>query len=389
MSMSQAKRRYPIGAELIGENQTHFRVWAPKARAVDVVFEGAAPGKPKFCALTPEADGYFSGTINIGVGTRYRLRVDADENCYPDPASRFQPDGPHCASCIVDPTKFRWNDAEWPGLILKGQILYEMHIGTFTQEGTWRAAAEQVTELARTGITVIEMMPVAEFPGRFGWGYDGVDLFAPSHLYGTPDDLRAFVDRAHSLGLGVILDVVYNHFGPDGNYLSIFSDDYLIRGKGHEWGDSINFDGPNSEPVREFFTTNGRYWIEEFHFDGFRFDATHAIRDGSEEYIIGAVGRAARQAAGSRSMILIAENDLQEAKMVRPRSEGGDDLDGMWNDDCHHSAIAALTGRREAYYADYLGSPQEFISAAKYGFLYQGQSLSWRKALRGSATLDI
>src|SRR5207253_9191826 len=143
--------------------------------------------------------------------------VDADENCYPDPASRFQPDGPHGASCIVDPTKFRWNDAEWPGLILKGQILYEMHIGTFTQEGTWRAAAEQLTELARTGITVIEMMPVAEFPGRFGWGYDGVDLFAPSHLYGAPDDLRAFVDRARSLGLAVILDVVYNHFGPDGN----------------------------------------------------------------------------------------------------------------------------------------------------------------------------
>ncbi len=292
--MTHRKRRYPIGAEVIDGNQTDFRVWAPKARELDVVVEDGANSKRVFHALTPEADGYFSGTINIGVGTRYRLRVDANENCYPDPASRFQPDGPHGASCIVDPTKFRWNDAEWPGLILKGQILYEMHIGTFTQEGTWRAAAEQLTELARTGITVIEMMPVAEFPGRFGWGYDGVDLFAPSHLYGTPDDLRAFVDRAHSLGLGVILDVVYNHFGPDGNYLGVFSDDYLIRGKGHEWGDVINFDGPSSGPVREFFITNGRYWIEEFHFDGFRFDATHAIRDESEEYIIGAVGRAAR-----------------------------------------------------------------------------------------------
>ena len=387
--MTHRKRRCPIGAEVIDGNQTDFRVWAPKARGLDVVVEDGPNSKRVFHALTPEADGYFSGTINIGVGTRYRLRVDANENCYPDPASRFQPDGPHGASCIVDPTKFRWNDAEWPGLILKGQILYEMHIGTFTQEGTWRAAAEQLTELARTGITVIEMMPVAEFPGRFGWGYDGVDLFAPSHLYGTPDDLRAFVDRAHSLGLGVILDVVYNHFGPDGNYLGVFSDDYLIRGKGHEWGDVINFDGPSSGPVREFFITNGRYWIEEFHFDGFRFDATHAIRDESEEYIIGAVGRAAREAAGSRSIILIAENDLQEAKMIRPPSKGGDGLDGMWNDDFHHGAIVAMTGNNVGYYSDYSGNPQEFISAAKYGFLYQGQALSWRQILRGTPTPSV
>jgi len=232
-------------------------------------------------------------------------------------------------------------------------------------------------------------MPVAEFPGKFGWGYDGVNLFAPSHLYGTPDDLRAFIDRAHSLSVAVILDVVYNHFGPDGNYLAVFSDDYLVRERENEWGNSINFDGPNSEPVREFFVTNGRYWIEEFHFDGFRFDATHAIRDRSTEYIIGAVGRAAREATGSRSIILIAENDLQEAKMRRPRSEGGDDLDGMWNDDFHHSAVVALTGRNEAYYGDYLGAPQEFISAVKYGFLYQGQARSWRKVLRGTPTFDI
>src|SRR5439155_19112309 len=388
-SMLEAKRRYPIGAELIGENQTHFRVWAPKARAVDVVFEGAAPGKPKFCSLTAEPDGYFSGAASADPGARYHFRVNGAENFYPDPASRFQPDGPHGSSCIVDPTKFRWSDAEWPGLKLNGQIFYELHIGAFTREGTWRAAAEQLPELARIGITIIEIMPVAEFPGRFGWGYDGVDLFAPSHLYGTPDDLRAFVDCAHSLGLGVILDVVYNHFGPDGNYLGVFSDDYLVRGKGHEWGDVINFDGQNSWPVREFFITNGRYWIQEFHFDGFRFDATHAIRDQSGEYIIGAVGHAAREAAGARSIILIAENDLQEAKMARPLNEGGDDLDGMWNDDFHHSAVVALTGRNEAYFGDYLGAPQAFISAVEYGFLYQGQALSWRKALRGTSTLGI
>src|SRR5437879_60645 len=387
--MSSLKRRYPIGAELIGENQTHFRVWAPKARALAVVLQDTSLAKPIFYPLQAEPEVYFSGKAGAGAGARYRFRVNTGQNSYPDPASRFQPDGPHGSSCIVDPAKFAWTDQDWPGLKLKGQIIYEMHIGTFTREGTLRASTEQLPELARIGITVIEIMPVAEFPGRFGWGYDGVDLFAPSHLYGTPDDLRAFVDRAHSLGLRVILDVVYNHFGPDGNYLGVYSDDYLIRGKGHEWGDSINFDGPNSGPVREFFITNGRYWIEEFHFDGFRFDATHAIHDGSEEYIIGAVGHAARDAAGSRSIILIAENDLQEAKMTRPPSEGGDGLDGMWNDDFHHSAIVAMTGNNVGYYSDYSGKPQEFISAAKYGFLYQGQAISWRQVLRGTPALGV
>src|SRR5947208_13404339 len=384
-------RRYPIGAELIGANETHFRIWAPKATRVDIVLEASAEktAPRTFHPLEREDGGYFSGSIEAHGDDCYRFRVDNAEHFHPDPVSRFQPDGPHGSSCIVDPRKFNWSDAKWPGKQLKGQIIYEMHVGTFTKEGTWRAAAEQLTELARIGITVIEVMPIADFPGNFGWGYDGVDFFAPTHLYGTPDDLRGFVNHAHSLGLGVILDVVYNHFGPDGNYVGVFSDHYFTARYENDWGESINFDGPNSGPVREFFITNGRYWIDEFHFDGFRFDALHAIRDHADDYIIGAVGRAARKAAGSRSIILIAENDLQEAKMVRPRSEGGDDLDGMWNDDFHHSAIAALTGRREAYYADYLGSPQEFISAAKYGFLYQGQSLSWRKALRGSATLDI
>jgi maltooligosyltrehalose trehalohydrolase len=389
MSMSQVKRRYPIGAELVDQDQTHFRVWAPRARNVDVVFEDAAQARLKFVPLIAESAGYFSGAANAGAGTRYRFRLNGAENFYPDPASRFQPDGPHGSSCIVDATKFRWTDSDWAGLKLRGSVFYEMHIGTFTKEGTWRAAAEQLFELARIGITVIELMPVAEFPGKFGWGYDGVDLFAPSHLYGAPDDLRAFVDRTHSLGLGVILDVVYNHFGPEGNYLGVYSDDYLLRDKGHEWGDVINFDGPNSGPVREFFITNGRYWIEEFHFDGFRFDATHAIRDNSNEYIIGEIGRAAREAAGSRSIILIAENDLQESKMARAQNEGGDSLDGMWNDDFHHSAIVALTGQCVGYFSDYSGRPQEFISAAKYGFLYQGQALSWRKALRGTPTRGI
>src|SRR5215468_5098442 len=385
-------RRYPVGAELIGPTETHFRVWAPKANAVDLVLEENAEknAKRSFHSLEREHGGYFSGSANVGAGAFYRFRVNKAEHFHPDPASRYQPHGPHGSSCVVDPSQFKWRDSNWRGLKMRGQIVYEMHVGTFTKEGTWKAAAEQLEELARIGITVVEMMPIADFPGNFGWGYDGVDLFAPYHVYGTPDDLRAFVDRAHSLGLAVILDVVYNHFGPDGNYLRIFSDHYFAKRYEHnDWGETINFDGDDCGPVREFFITNGRYWIDEFHFDGFRFDALHAIRDGSNDYIIGAVGQAARKAAGGRSIVLIAENDRQEARMVRPSSEGGDDLNAMWNDDFHHSAVVALTGRKEAYFDDYLGVPQEFISAAKFGFLYQGQAFSWQKALRGSPTFGI
>src|SRR5436309_1858464 len=388
----QVQRRYPIGAELIGPDQAHFRVWAPKARRVDLVLEDSAAKNPRqtFQGLQAEEDGYFSGAAKAGAGDRYRFRVN--NNFYPDPASRFQPDGPHGLSCIVDPARFQWSDSQWPGPAaagLKVQVIYEMHIGTFTKEVTWRAASQQLEELARIGITVIEMMPVADFPGRFGWGYDGVNLFAPTRLYGTPEDLRAFIDRAHALGLGVILDVVYNHFGPDGNYLGSFSNDYLHCDKENEWGDAINFDGKNCGPVREFFITNGRYWIEEFHFDGFRFDATQCIFDRSQEYIVGAIGRAAREAAGKRSILLFAENELQEAKLIRTRKQGGDHLDGVWNDDWHHAAVVALTGRNEAYYRDYRGCPQEFISAAKYGYLYQGQAYSWQEAPRGYPSLDL
>jgi maltooligosyltrehalose trehalohydrolase len=384
-------RRYPIGAELIGANETHFRVWAPKATRVDVVLEESAAKNAHrtFHPLRREESGYFSGSAEARAGDCYRFRVDNAEHFHPDPASRFQPDGPHGSSRVVDPTTFRWSDAEWRGKQLKGQIIYEMHVGTFTPEGTWSAAVEQLSELARIGITVIEVMPIADFPGNFGWGYDGVDFFAPTHLYGAPDDLRSFVNHAHSLGLCIILDVVYNHFGPDGNYVRVFSDHYFTAQYENDWGESINFDGPNSGPVREFFITNGRYWIEEFHFDGFRFDATQNVCDKSDEYIIGAFGRAARSAAGKRSLILIAENEPQEAKMVRPHSEGGDDLDGLWNDDFHHSAFVALTGRNEAYCTDYSGSPQEFISAAKYGYLYQGQPYSWQQSQRGTPTFGI
>ncbi|MEY2551446.1 MAG: maltooligosyltrehalose trehalohydrolase, partial [Verrucomicrobiota bacterium] len=338
MTEATYQRRYPIGAELMTDGRVHCRIWAPKADRLEAAVEG------KFYELAAEAGGYFSGAINAKAGTLYQFRLNGEGNLYPDPMSRYQPEGPHGPSCVVDHRTFEWSDQAWKGTRLPGQIMYEMHIGTFTQEGTWRAAADKLPLLKDDGITLLEMMPISDFPGRFGWGYDGVNLFAPCHLYGAPDDLRFFIDRAHALGLAVILDVVYNHFGPDGNYLGVFSDDYINSERANEWGDCINFDGRNSGAVREFFITNGRYWIDEFRFDGFRFDATQSIHDKSDEYIVGAVGRAARKAAGERSILLIAENEPQEPKLIRPRSEGGDDLDALWNDDWHHTALVAATG---------------------------------------------
>jgi len=340
--------------------------------------------------LTPERDGYFSALVTAArAGTLYRFQVDDDTGFYPDPASRFQPEGPHGSSQVVDPTAFTWSDGAWEGVPATGQVLYEMHIGTFTRAGTWEAASRELPELADAGITVVEVMPVGDFPGRFGWGYDGVDLFAPTRLYGAPDDFRRFVDRAHAVGLGVILDVVYNHFGPDGNYLKVFAEDYFTSRYKNEWGEALNFDGPNARAVREFFTANAGYWVAEFHIDGLRLDATQQIFDTSPEHILAAISRRVRQAAGQRSTYLVAENEVQHVKLVRPLEQGGYGLDGLWNDDFHHSALVALSGHNEAYYSDYRGNPQEFISALKWGYLYQGQWYSWQHKRRGTPALDV
>ena len=264
-----------------------------------------------------------------------------------------------------------------------------MHIGTFTPEGTWASAMRELPELAALGITVLEVMPVAEFPGRFGWGYDGVDFFAPTRLYGEPDDFRRFVDRAHALGMGVILDVVYNHVGPDGNYLKQFSEAYFTDRYSTDWGEAINFDGANAGPVREFFLANAGYWIAEFHLDGLRLDATQNIYDQSSEHILAALTRRVRQMAGGRSTIIVAENEPQHVQLVQPQEQGGYGIDALWNDDFHHSAMVALTGQNEAYYSDYLGKPQEFISAVKWGYLYQGQWYTWQKQRRGTPGLGL
>ncbi len=234
----------------------------------------------------------------LEVGGRYAFLLDDDARPYPDPASRFQPEGPHGPSEVVDPGAFAWTDADWKGPAAKGQVAYELHLGTFTPEGTYAAAAERLELLKDVGVTMVELMPVAAFSGRFGWGYDGVDLWAPSQIYGKPDDLRRFIDRAHRLGIAVILDVVYNHLGPDGNYLAQFSPGYFTDRYSNEWGQAINFDGPDAKPVREFFADNADYWIREFHFDGLRFDATQQIFDASSPHILAEMARRTREAAG-------------------------------------------------------------------------------------------
>jgi len=375
----------PVGAEVAGAAGVQFRVWAPRRRRVDVILEGG-PGAEAEIELHSDGTGFFSGfAACAAAGSRYRYRLDG-EGVFPDPASRFQPDGPHGSSEVIDPALFQWTDQAWKGVTLEGQVIYEMHIGSFTEQGTWEAAIEQFPELASAGISLIEVMPVGDFPGRFGWGYDGVNLFAPCWLYGRPDDMRGFVNAAHAANLGVILDVVYNHFGPDGNYLREFSPDYFTDRYANEWGDAINFDGENSGPVREYFQANAAYWIREFHLDGFRLDATQQIFDASPDHIMAAIVRGAREAAQSRKIVIIAENEPQDTRLARPPEEGGFGVDALWNDDFHHSAMVAATGHNEAYYTDYLGKPQEFISAAKHGFLFQGQRYSWQKQRRGTYT---
>lgn len=382
------RTRPPVGAEAVpGNAGVSFRVWAPERRSVEVALE--IPHGTRRHPLEKDAEGYFAGVVReASAGSRYRFRLDGGK-AWPDPASRFQPDGPHGASEVVDASCFEWSDADWAGLPLTGQVLYEMHVGSFTREGTWAAATHELPALAELGITAIEMMPVADFPGRFGWGYDGVCWFAPSHLYGTPDDFRRFVDRAHSLSLGVLLDVVYNHFGPDGCYLREFSPFYFSASRRSEWGDTPNFDGPGAHGVRHFVLANVEHWVREYHLDGLRLDATQSIFDDSSPHILDELGQCLREAAAPRAALVVNENEPQQARLVRPLEQGGHGLDMVWNDDWHHSAMVAATGQDDAYYTDHRGNAQEFVSAAKYGFLYQGQWYRWQAQRRGTPAFDV
>jgi maltooligosyltrehalose trehalohydrolase len=375
-------RRLPIGAELT-ETGVHFRVWAPGWQRVMLVLE--APARREI-ALRAGGNGYHSVLVDdLTAGARYRFRLG--DLLHADPASRYQPEGPFGPSQVIDPDDTAWTDEAWRGITRPHeQIVYEMHVGTFTPRGTWSAAAAHLPFLVDLGITTIEMMPVHDFAGRRGWGYDGVNLFAPTRNYGTPEELREFVDRAHALGLAVILDVVYNHFGPAGNSHFAFAPELKNTQLEGEWGDPIDYSRPGA---RELFTANAAYWIGEFHFDGLRLDATHAIVDDSKQHIVADIARAARAAAGHRRIWLVGENEPQDVRQLMPIDEGGCGLDALWNDDFEHTARVALTGCTDGYFHDYAASPQSFVSALERGFLYQGQIYAWQRNTRGTPTRGL
>jgi maltooligosyltrehalose trehalohydrolase len=363
-----------VGAEVV-PGGVHFRVWAPERERVAVVIDTDEHPLRK-------AGGWFVGLVEgAGVGTRYRFRLDDDAQAFPDPASRFQPEGVHGPSQVIDPSTYVWQHD--PPLV-RDRVLYELHIGTFTDEGTYAAAARRLEFLAELGINTLEVMPIHDFPRAFGWGYDGVDLYAPARLYGEPDEFRRFVDAAHGLGMAVILDVVYNHFGPDGCYVTQYAKSYFTDRYENDWGKALNFDGEQADGVRELVAENAAYWIDEFHLDGLRLDATQSIHDFSDKHILAELVERARRAAGQRAIFVCAENEPQDRRLLTDYG-----IDALWNDDWHHAARVALTGFREAYYTDYRGTPQEFVSMARRGFLYQGQWYSWQKQPRGTRSDDL
>ena len=375
-TLEKVERKYAVGLERVPEGM-HYRIWAPDATKLGLIVKTGHAGRFE---LEREPDGYWSGFISLKEehpAIRYRLvftGADGKEQEIPDPLSRYSPDGPHGDS-VLEEANFAWHDQAWQGVELKGQIITEIHIGTFTPEGTYKAAAAKLPLLKDAGITVVELMPLSEFPGEFGWGYDGVQMFAPYHVYGHPDELRAFVDRAHELGLGVALDVVYNHFGPDANYIWMMAKEFFTDKYPTPWGSAINFDQAGSSAVREYFREVTAHWIREFHIDGLRLDATQSIFDeaahrGEHPHILAEVARAMREAANGRKTFIVAENDERDTRLI---NEYG--IDGVWDDDMHHAARVAATGRNAFYLSPFRGTAQELLSAARHGYLFQGQTM--------------
>jgi maltooligosyltrehalose trehalohydrolase len=373
-----------LGANVVADG-VRFRVWAPNARRVEVEIERRSSAERH--ALTLEAHGYHAGTVpGARAGDRYRYALDGSQP-FPDPASRSQPDGPHGASEVVDPARFSWTDGGWPGLTADGLAIYELHVGTFTPEGTLDAAIGRLPDLKSRGVNAVELMPLAEFPGCRNWGYDGVDLYAPSSAYGGPEGLRRFVDAAHAVGLGVLLDVVYNHLGPDGNYLRVYASDYFTDRYDTPWGDAVNYDGPQSEHVRHFVLQNVRYWLEEYHLDGFRLDATHAIMDSSPRHLLAEIAEVVHSLPDRRAVV-IAEDHRNLVQQIRPVERGGLGLDGVWADDFHHALRTYLTGEREGYYANFTGRLEDVATTIEQGFLFQGQKHPTTGERRGTKVTD-
>lgn len=369
----------PFGAQLQGDGRTRFRLWAPSWPEVTLELgEGRAARR---VPMQPLADGWHQAVLaDAGPGTRYHYVLGSGLRM-PDPASRFNPGDTDGPSLVIDPSAYRWQDDAWRGRPWHEAVIYELHLGTFTPEGSFAAAARRLPELAGLGITAIELMPVTDFPGRRGWGYDGVLAYAPEATYGTPDDFKSLVDEAHAHGLMVLLDVVYNHFGPEGNHLHAGCPQFFSAQAHTPWGPAINFDGPHSATVREFFVHNALYWVEEFHLDGLRLDAVHAIHDGSPRHIVCEIAQALRAGPGARRHVhLVVENDANRASLLA-RGPAGQALcaTAQWNDDLHHAAHVLLTGETDGYYRDYADQPAARLARAlAQGFVYQGQASAFR-----------
>ncbi|MEO7640126.1 MAG: malto-oligosyltrehalose trehalohydrolase, partial [Ramlibacter sp.] len=388
------RRRHemPFGATLLAGGGASFGLWAPTAGEVQLEMQVSADhweARP----MAAQAEGWHRLTVaQAHAGQNYRYRLPGGL-CVPDPASRANPQDVHGPSQLVDPLQHEWQDGHWHGRPWAEAVVYELHVGTFTGEGTFAAAAARLPELARLGITAIELMPLADFPGRRNWGYDGVLHYAPDAVYGTPEQLKALVETAHALGLMMLIDVVYNHFGPEGNYLHAYCPQFFNPEHPTPWGAAINFDGDHSRTVRDFYIHNALYWVEEYHFDGLRMDAIHAICDDSDCHIVQEICTALRDGPGrSRHVHVVLENDANQASMLA-RAADGTPLAGtaQWNDDLHHAVHVLATGETDGYYADYANAPvAQFGRALAQGFVYQGQASPFRQGqTRGEPSAQL
>jgi malto-oligosyltrehalose trehalohydrolase len=366
----------PFGAELVDEG-VRFRLWAPRASAVTLRLEGAGEWP-----MAREDGGWFAlVTSRAQAGSRYRYVVEG--RAVPDPASRHQPEDVHGPSEVIDPRAYLWRDGAWQGREWEEIVLYELHAGTFSASGDFAGVAHHLDHLEALGVTAVELMPIADFPGRWNWGYDGVLLFAPDARYGRPEDLKRLVDAAHARGIAVFLDVVYNHFGPEGNYLHLYAPQFFTGRHHTPWGAAINF---GNVEVRRFYVENALYWLEEFHLDGLRFDAVHAILDDSPRHILVEIAETVRRHfPRERRIHLVLENDNNEAHFLAPSL-----FRAQWNDDLHHALRVLTTGERDGYYADYADRPmQRLARALAEGYAYQGEHSAYRGAGRGEPSAQL
>jgi maltooligosyltrehalose trehalohydrolase len=375
-----------LGATMLADGRCRFVVWAPLATTVEARL--LTPTE-RCLPLTRGPRGYFSAVVDgVPPGARYRYRLDGARE-RPDPASRWQPEGVHGPSAVVDPAAFTWHDQDWPGRPLAEYIFYELHVGTFTPEGTFDAVIPRLEALADLGITAVELMPVAQFPGERNWGYDGVQPFAVQDSYGGPEGLRRLVDACHTRGLAVVLDVVYNHLGPEGNYLGDYGP-YFTDAYRTPWGDAVNVDGPDSDEVRRYFIENALAWLTDYHVDALRLDAVHAIKDFSARPFLAELATIVQDRAArlGRRCHLIAESDLNDARLIRPPARGGFGLDAQWSDDFHHALHVTLTGERDGYYEDFRGLA-DLATAFRRGYVYTGQHSAFRRRSHGGPPTGV